>query len=175
MSSLAEETRTAVRARPFLYRALAANVVNYTEAAAFLPVGGDRTEAVATALRRYADDLTYGEESRDVRVTMQSGLVAVEDGGAGLFSVNGQGFAAADGTGDGDSDTRGDYTGVLASGDVDTRALGSVIGRLDVTGVTVAAAGVAGDTLLVVVDRADGATAVREIEAALDAVPSVDD
>lgn len=165
MSSLAEETRTAVRARPFLTHALAAGVVNYSEAAAFLPVGGDRTEAVATALRRYAEDLHYEEAARDGRVTMQSGLAPAEEG-AGLLSVNGRGFTA-DGAG-------GDYTGVLATGDVDAQALGSVLGRLDTADVPVEAAGVAGDTLLVVVERTDGATAVREVEAALDAVPSVD-
>ncbi|MFT4958602.1 MAG: hypothetical protein ACI9EZ_001934, partial [Halobacteriales archaeon] len=54
--SLAERTREAARARPFLVEGLRAKVVNYTAAARFLDVDGE-VDAVATALRRYGEGL----------------------------------------------------------------------------------------------------------------------
>jgi|APHM01.1.fsa_nt_gi hypothetical protein len=55
--SLAAETREAVRERPVLYDALRAGIVNYTAAAERLALNGDR-EAIATALRRFAESLS---------------------------------------------------------------------------------------------------------------------
>jgi hypothetical protein len=164
-TNLAAETRRAARAHPFLAAALRAGVVNYAAAARFLDVEGD-PEAVATALRRYAEDLPgYATEGRGARVTMQSGLSkdATGDGDESpLLSVNGSGYAA-----DG-----GSLTGVLATGDVDAPALRAVLGRLDAADVTPEAAAVAGGALVVVVGRRDGPDAVRAVEAALEAVPA---
>jgi energy-converting hydrogenase Eha subunit C len=169
--SLASETRRAVRDRPFLLAALRAGVVNYTAAADFLDLDGER-EAVATALRRFAEDLPpFDAEPRDVRVTMESGVgvVDADDRGSGtddhadpILQVGGS--AVVDG---------GSSTAVLATGAVDAAALAAVLNRLAATddGVEVAAAGVCGESLLVVVGRRDGATALRTVEAALDAVP----
>ena len=71
--TVASETREAVRSEPFLHAALAAGVLNYTAAARYLDVGDE--EAVAAALRRYAEDLP-APDVRDgsVRVDMRSGL-----------------------------------------------------------------------------------------------------
>lgn len=166
-TNLAAEARAAAREHPFLVAALRAGVTNYAAAARFLDVDGD-PDAVATALRRYAEDLpAYATESHDARVTMQSGLAEAADegedgGGSPLLSVNGGGYAV-----DG-----GSLTGVLATGGVDAAALRSVLGRLAAAGVTPEAAGVAGDALVVVVGRRDGPDAVRAVEAALEAVPA---
>ena len=78
--SLAEDTREAVRRRPFLLAALRAGVVNYTAAARSLAdeVKGD-PESIATALRRFAGSLPEWEtDARNARVSMQSGLGTVE-------------------------------------------------------------------------------------------------
>ncbi len=76
--SLAAETRRAVDRRPFLRTALRAGVVNYTAAARFLAVDGE-TDAIATALRRYADELpAYETESRAARVRMERGIGPLE-------------------------------------------------------------------------------------------------
>ncbi|WP_129116938.1 DUF7523 family protein [Halegenticoccus tardaugens] len=161
MTSLAAETRSAVRERPFLLRALRAGAVNYTAAAAFLDLDGDR-EAVATALRRFADDLPpYRTAERDARVTMKSGVGAVDDPADALVSVGGIGFEP----------DAGEETAVVATGDVDAAALAAVLDRLRTAGVDVAAAGVAAGSLAVIVGRRDGATAVRTVEAVLIAVP----
>lgn len=178
--SLASETRRAVRERPFLLAGLRAGVVNFTAAADFLGLDGDR-DAVATALRRYADDLPdYDSEPRDARVTMQSGVAVAGDGEEGAGSE-----APGDGNGDSDSvlsvagaavrPDGGPSTAVVATGtpkEVDAAALTTVLSRLAADGVSVDAAGVCDGTLLVVVDRREGATALRTVESALDAVPS---
>lgn len=170
MSSLAERTRAAVDDRPFLRAALAAGVANYAAAARLLDVSGE-TDAVATALRRYADDLSYATEDADARVTMESGLgrVAGRESGSGdddggLLAVNGTAYASG----------AGSLTCVLAVGDVDARALAAVLDRLGVTGVDPAAAGFAGDALVVVVERRDGPTALRVVEGALDGIVAVE-
>lgn len=158
--SLAAETRAAVRARPFLFEALRAGVVNYAAAARALDVSDD-TEAVSTALRRYAEKLPEREtEVRRARVTMHGGLEA--GGSDPILAVGDVGFGVAG----------GDLTGVLATGDVDTSALRTVIGTLDAHEIEPVAAGVAGEALLVVVAKRDGPEAVQRVEAALSAVPT---
>jgi len=151
--SLAAATRDAVRERPFLYDALRAGVVNYTAAARTLDVDGD-TDAVATALRRFAEELSDGPvHDSEASVSMQSGLGRVETDDA-LLVVG---------------DTRlgegaGSLTGIVASGDVSGAALGDVLGRLRVVDIAVEAAGVGEGTLVVVVQRRDGPDALRAVE-----------
>jgi hypothetical protein len=165
--SIAETTRDAIRRQPFLLDALRAGVLNYSAAAAFLDVAGD-DNAVATALRRFADELPAFETSeRDARVTMQSGVGlqaagdASDDGErAGLLTAGGT--VLTDG---------GSLSAVLATGAVDTTALASVCSRLAAENVETHAAAVAGESLVVVVGRRDGAKAVQAIESALSRVP----
>jgi hypothetical protein len=152
--SLAAETRRAVREHPFLYDALRAGVVNYSAAARYLDVGDQ--DAVVAALRRYAEELPdVTPEDRDRRVTMHSGLAVSEDAGDDALLTVGDTVLAPD---------SGDFTAVLASGEVDASLLGRVLGRFEVEGVDVEAAGVAGSSLVVVVDRRDGPDAVRIAE-----------
>jgi len=159
--SLAERTRRAVDERPFLVDALRAGVCNYTATARFLDVDGDK-DAVATALRRYADDLPAVEsQSRDARVTMESGLGPAEDRADAVLVAGGVALAP----------NGGSLTGVLATGDVDPTALAAVLRRLASAGVSVEAAATAGDALVVAVPRRAGADAVRTVETALEAVP----
>lgn len=156
--TVAAETRAAVDRRPFLRAALGAGVVSYAAAAARLDIDGDE-DAVATALRRYAAELPDPAiASRDARVRMRSGIAVVEgsDGTEALLSVGA--VAVADG---------GSGTAVIAVGDVGATALARALERLRIEGVEPAAAGVAGETMVVVVDRADGADAVRTVEAVL--------
>ncbi|WP_324662830.1 DUF7523 family protein [Haloarcula sediminis] len=154
--SLAAATRDAVRERPFLYDALRAGVVNYTAAARTLDVEGD-TDAVATALRRFAEELPDDPvHESEARVSMRSGLGRVEDGDA-LLSVGATRFG--EGT--------GSLTGIVASGDLEPAALGDVLGRLRAVDVAVAAAGVGDETLVVVVERRDGPDALRVVEGAV--------
>jgi hypothetical protein len=162
--SLAAETREAVRERPFLHTALRAGVVNYTAAAELLGLDGD-TDAVATALRRFAADLPpYEPETRTATVRIRSGLgrVVSADGGEPLLSVAGVGFAP-------DAETA-DQTALVAVGDVDAAALRAVLGRLATAEVDVTAAGVTSEALVVVVEKRSGAGAVRLVEAALGTV-----
>jgi hypothetical protein len=163
--SLAGETREAVRARPFLLTALRAGVLNYTATAKLLDLEGD-TEAIATALRRFAADLpAYDPESRRASVRMQSGLgrVTAPSDAEPLLWVGDTGFSpdVADGR----------LTAVVAVGAVDADALASVLGRLSADGIAVTAAGVSDESLVVVVGRRDGAGAVRAVEDALTSVP----
>jgi hypothetical protein len=151
--SLAARTRDAVRARPFLFDALRAGVVNFTAAARTLGIDGD-TDAVATALRRYGEELPdYEPPPADARVSMQSGLARTEDGDA-LLAVGDTRFAA-----DG-----GSFTGIVANGDVSPAALADVLGQLRTENVPIEAAAVSGDALVVVVRRREGPDALRIVE-----------
>jgi len=164
--SLAGETRAAVDDHPFLRRALRAGVVNHAAAARFLDVDGDE-DAVAAAVRRYAAALPdLAATDAGARVTMESGVSRVEDDGEnGLLAVGGAAFAR-DGAGGG-----GDLTALVAAGeDVDASALAHALGRLHAAGVDPVAAGAA-DGLVVVVERRDGADALRVVEDALASVP----
>lgn len=159
--TLAADARRAAEAHPFLVDAMRAGVVNYTAAARFLGVDGE-TNAVATALRRYADDLPpYDPDARDARVTMESGVGPVDSPADALLAVGG----TAIGSGGGDG------TAILATGEVDAGMLAAALETLAVAGIDVRSAGVGADALVVVVDRLDGANAVRAIERAIEAVP----
>ncbi len=164
--STAAATREAVREQPFLLLALRAGVVNYTAAAEYLDTGED--DAVATALRRFAEELPELETAEaDVRVRMESGVGLVDDGDDGdstnaLLSI-GDATVVPD---------AGSSTAVLATGEVDTTALGTVCARLDAEGIEAQAAAVASETLVVVVGRRDGVSALRAVEDALSAVPA---
>jgi hypothetical protein len=169
--SLAAETRDAVRERPFLFDALRAGVVNYTAAARELDVDGE-TEAVATALRRFAEELDATKRTEaQASVTMQSG-VGLADGvdDAPEDAADDEAVLAAGGIGI--VPDAGSLTAVVATGDVSATALETVLGRLRTAEVAVEAAGVADDTLVVAVERRDGANAVRVVEGALEAVPA---
>jgi hypothetical protein len=152
--TLAADTRAAVDAHPFLYEALRAGVVNYSAAARFLDVGEGETDAVVAALRRYAEELPEYETDRtDPRVTMESGLGEGDPADA-LLAVGDTALVP----------NSGSLTGLLATGDVDVGTLRRALGRLETADVSVVAAGVAGNALLVVVDRRDGASALRLVE-----------
>ncbi|WP_411963043.1 hypothetical protein [Haloferax sp. YSMS24] len=156
--SLAADARDAVRERPFLLASLRAGVVNYAAAAASLDLGDD--DAVAAALRRFADDLPELEaETRDVTVTMRSGVGLVgedidESAGEPVLSVAGVELGGG-----------GPLTAIIAEGEVSPAFLGAIVSRLDTESIVVDAAGVAGDTLAVVVPRRQGAAALRVVEA----------
>ncbi|WP_338728424.1 hypothetical protein [Haladaptatus sp. DJG-WS-42] len=160
MSSLASETRAAVRGHPFLHFALRADVVNYTAAARFLDIGD--TEAVTAALRRFADDLPAFEQTDCApRVSMQSGL-GEGDSEDALVTVGDTHLVAG----------AGSLTGIVVAGDVSVTALGHVLSCLALADIEpFAAAGTEG-TLIVVVARRDGPTALRTVERELEAVPA---
>lgn len=170
--SLAAETRAAARERPFLVTALRAGVVNFTAAAEWLAddvaLDGD-TEAVATALSRFADDLPPLESTdRRASVSMRSGVGIVDVADAAETGVDSEPLLRV---GDTAVVPEGDHTAIVATGDVDATALSAALAVLAVGDVEVRAAGVADSTLVAVVGRRDGADAVRKVEAALERVP----
>lgn len=148
--SVAEQTRQAVREQPFLYDALRAGVLNYTNAARFLDIGDE--DAVAAALRRYATELDPpAPTASNVRVRMQSGLGTVTDG-SGILTVGDTTFAT----------DAGSLTGIVATGEsVDARR---VLGRCETESIEVEGFGFTNTSLVLVVERRDGATAVRIVE-----------
>ncbi|WP_284008241.1 DUF7523 family protein [Haloarcula pelagica] len=152
--SLAAQTREAVRTRPFLYDALRAGVVNYTAAARTLDVDGD-TEAVATALRRFAEELDdYDPPAGDARVSMRSGL-GPADGADPLVTVGDRSLAPGEGS----------LTGIVATGAVSPWVLGDALGRLRAADIAVEVAAADDTSLLVAVERRDGPDALRIVEA----------
>jgi len=175
MASLAERTREAVRCRPALRTALAASAVNHTAAARLLAeeVGatGDDLEAVAAALRRYAETLSLDRADTGGSVRMVTGVGLVDADGADtgnadhLLSVGDR--AVVEGA--------GDHTALVVDGAGGGTTLAAVLARLDAEGVAVPAAGASDGHAVVVVGRRDGADAVRAVEDALGRVPRVVD
>lgn len=167
--SLAAETRAAVRARPFVFDALRAGLLNHSAAAAWLAETADLDgddDAIAAALRRFREELpAYATAPREATVSMRSGVGVADstDEATPLLRV---GEAAVV--------PEGDHTAVVATGNVDAATLAAALRRLAVREVRVVAAGVAGDSLVCVVGRRDGPDAVRVVEAALDSVPTAD-
>jgi len=169
--SVAAASREAVRARPALYDALRAGVVNYTAAADELPVDGDR-EAIATALRRFADELAAeptAETERSITVRLYSGIepAAAPDT---LLAVDGLGIGQPEDTsssGDTAVDTDG-RTALRVIGDVDALLLAATLDRLRIAEIAVEATGLAAQTMVIVVPRRDGPTALQLIEAVAD-------
>lgn len=160
--TLAAETRDAIRERPFLHAALQAGVLNYTAAARFLDLGDDEEdhEAVAAALRRYAEELDdYEPPATDAsaRVEMRSGVGPTDDRADALLAVGGTILAPSG----------GDDTGVLATGEVRPAHLAPVLDRLRLADIEVRAAGATEGTLAVVVPRRDGPGALRAVEETL--------
>lgn len=151
--SLAAETRAAVRARPFLLEGLRAGVINYTAAARFLDVG--ETDAVAAALRRFADDLPPYADPADgrCRVTMERGFGTVDPADALL--VVGDLSIGPD---------AGSLTALLATGDLTTRWMAAGLGRLVAADVTVVGAGFGADAGAVLVEKDDGPNALRALD-----------
>jgi len=157
MSSLAARTRETVRSRPFLYDALGAGIVNYTAAARSLDVDGE-TEAIATALRRYADELSDTDSvDSGARVTMESGIGNVEEGTEPLLTVGETAYDSGSGS----------ETGILVTGSVDALTLERALGALRTESIPVGAAGLAEDTIVLVVGRRDGPDALRAVEGAI--------
>lgn len=156
--SLAERTREAVRARPFLHEALRAGIVNYTAAARYLDVGEET--AVAAALRRYGAELEeVAVREGSVRVTMESGVGQTEENP--LLRV-GETALGIDG---------GDRSAILARGALSIRDGRQVLGRCETAEVTTVAFGATGETLVLVVERRDGPTALRLVEAVVETGP----
>lgn len=172
MTSLAAATRDAVRTRPLLHDALRAGVLNHRAAAEELSddlPGDPDPDSVATALRRFGADLPGVDRgSRRAPVRVRRGVGAVETDP--LLAVGGVALGETDGA--------RDHTALLATGEVDARALESVLARLRVAGVGVEAAGVTAGSdagtaaLAVVVGDADRTAALRAVESALEAVPT---
>lgn len=154
--TLADQAREAVRARPFVHEALRAGVINYSAAARLLSVGEE--ESVAAALRRYAAELSERDDpDRSARVTMQSGVGLVDDSADGLLTVGDTTVAPGEGS----------LTAVLVEGDVDPWLLTRALARLDAEDVSVEAAGVAEESLVVLVERRDGPQVIQFLEDAL--------
>lgn len=150
--SVAERTRRAVRADPALYDALRAGVVNYSAAARTLEVEGDE-ESIATALRRFADELPErAEGDRRVSVRLHRGVALEASAFAGV-----------------DLDADGDVTAIEVNGDVDVTALEDTLGSLRTEGIDVLTASVADGRLVTTVQQRAGAEALRVVERALGA------
>lgn len=149
MPSIAAETRRAVDKTPYLRQALRAGVLNYTAAARQLDVSAE-TGAVASALRRYADELPPLETSGGtVRVRMERGVSA---GDIELADI---------------SDEETDFTAITLLGDVEAGVFGRVLSALEPAGVSVRGAGLGPETGTVLVARGDGSTALRIVESTI--------
>lgn len=157
--SLAEETRSAVHHRPYLLTALRAGIVNYAAAARTLGISED-TEAVATALRRYADELPPATtESRQARVSIESNIESLHQ--SGLVSTTIQDHFT-------DKESQ---TAVLVEGDIDAATLEHALALLRTNKITVTAASVTPEHMVIIVNRLDASHVIRLVEEALDAVP----
>jgi len=151
--SIADRTRCALKAQPFVYEALQAGVLNYRAAARTLDVTGD-TDAIATALRRYGEDLPR-ESPPGVTVRMRRNVsIGTDAADPGLLTV---------GSTTVQDDGAGDATALLLRG-ANARTLARATLRLALEDIMLLAAGVAEDTAILVVPADAGTTALRAVE-----------
>lgn len=151
--SLAERTRKALKAAPFIHEALRAGVVSYTAAARYLDVKGD-TDAIASAIRRYTDALTPPETGSETTVRMERGVqLGSGNHDDGLLTV-----------GDVTVEDGGECTAYILAPLADQRLFGSILTRLAIEGVPVRAAGVSPETAVIVVGSEAGPEALRIVE-----------
>ena len=149
MPSIAEATRRAVDSTPYLRQALRAGVLNYTAAARQLDVPGE-TEAVASALRRYADELPPTEAADgSVRVRMERGVSPDRLAVSGVTAS-------------------GDLTAIVLEGETNTGLFGRVLSALVATEVPLRGGGFVEGIGIVLVPRGDGSTALRTVEAVIE-------
>ncbi|MFB6086800.1 MAG: hypothetical protein ABEJ84_08385 [Halodesulfurarchaeum sp.] len=148
MPSIAAETRREIENSPHLRQALRAGIVNFTAAARKLDVSGE-TEAVASALRRYAEELPPLETDHAVRVRMERGV----DHGA--VTVQGT------------SPDAEDHTAISLDGEIPPELFGRVLSAFAGTDLEICGAGVVDGSGVVLVNRGDGSQALRLIEAVL--------
>lgn len=150
MASIAAETRRAVDNTPYLRQSLRAGIVNFTEAARQLEVPGE-TEAVASALRRYAAELPPLEaETGTTRVRMERGV------DADRVLVSGTASATAD------------LTAITLEGGISAGLFGRVLSAFESTNLAIQGAGMTDETAVVLVDRGEGSRALRLVEAVLE-------
>lgn len=158
--TIAERTREAVDRHPFLVEGLRAGVINYTAAARYLDIG--ETDAVAAALRRYADELPARDSSSEsVRLRMITGVGDVGDGDGPLVAVNGREYVQEE----------GDCTAIQADGRIAVASVGEILWRLGESGIEPRSVGVADDRLLLVISRGDGPAVLRVVEEATSVDP----
>ena len=160
--TIAEVTREATRRHPWLIEALRAGVVNFAAAARFLDVGDD--EAVAAALRRFADDLPALDVDRpNVRIRMRRDVDRADLAADDLLPAT-----SADGEGEPSS-----LTALIVRGDVAPGHVAVVLTRLEQAGIHVSAVAAADSRATIAVPRADGARALRMVESTVTTGPAV--
>lgn len=155
--SLASRARSEVDRYPFLRRGLQAGVINYTAAARFLDIDGD-IDAVATALRRYANELDDPRFSdRTVAIRMQSGVDLRTETDDRLLVVDDVGVES-----DG-----GPYTAISVSGAIEIDRYRRALAILDAEGIETVASGISDETMVVITPNQQAARAVDVIEAVM--------
>lgn len=158
--SIAERTREAVDRHPFLVEALRAGVVNFTAAARFLDIGD--TDAVAAALRRYADELPERDHSEgSIRLRMTTGIGRTTGGDEPLIRIGDRGFVPE----------TGELTAIVAEGDIDAGTVATALWRLAVDGTPIEALASDSERLFVVTERSAGSRVLRVVESAFDPDP----
>lgn len=147
--SLASQTRETVKNHPCIHEALRAGVINYSAAARFLPIAGD-TEAIASALRRYEEQLASPTtQSRDVSISMHSSYPSEQ---AGFSEEN---------PSDIDTET---VTWLCVSGNISPAFVGSLLLGCKSHEIPIHAVSANEGTAVICVPRSTGAAALRCIE-----------
>lgn len=151
--SLASRTRDTVKKYPCIHEALRTGVINYSAAARFLPVSGD-TEAIASALRRYAEELPDPTpKPRDISITMHT---SYPDQLTGLPAEIPE------------PSDEGPVTWLCVSGDITPVLVGSVLLGCKIHEIPVLAVTATDGTAVLSVPRSAGAAALRCMENVID-------
>ena len=154
--SIAERTRNAVDRRPFLVEALRADVVNYTAAARYLDIG--ETDAVAAALRRYAEELPADPSTGgDVRLRMITGIGRSTADDDAVLMIGSSAFVPED----------GDLTAVVAEGDIRTSHTAAILSRLALDETALEGMAADDERLIIVTDRRAAPSVLRIVEQAV--------
>lgn len=149
----AAAAREAIRRHPSLLVALRAGVLNYSAAARFLDL--EDVDAGAAALRRYANELpAYVGEPPELRIRVLGEVGPISDPSEALLVVGETHLGEGE----------GDWSAVLATGEIAPADAGGILEALRVQGIEPVAAGAEPGRFVLVVERGETHTAIRAVE-----------
>lgn len=151
--TVAATTREAIRDWPFLELALRAGIVNFTAAARFLDCG--ETDAVAVALRRYAEEIGEIEHPEPTaRVSMQSNIEQTSSQENAILTIASTNFSINDGS----------LTAIIGEGNIGSSDLEWLLGKMRIESIEVVAAAAGPESAVIIVPRSSAPNTLRIIE-----------
>ncbi|MCL9817366.1 DUF7523 family protein [Natronocalculus amylovorans] len=160
--SVAEKTRHKINSNPFIYKALQADILNYSTTASFL-FNTDKTESVAAAIRRYQSTLPkFDQKSSRVTIRVLTPVEVQEmDNPCTATPLLRLGKYRI-------IETDGGHTALVLTGEISHSLFITMLSRLTIANIEPVAHSFVENTAYIIVDNTEQITALRLIEETAD-------